>query len=167
MEWIGSVISAVINAGWKIYLAAFIASGTLLGMPDSMITHLGLGELRHTYRTQAGIVLIVAASLLVTNIISAVAATILTPWRKWRFKQRIFNTLSELTFDEKAFIVPFILNGENTRYAEFHDGVAKGLEAKHILYRSSTISAPGGAFPYNLQPYARKILNEHQDLLQA
>jgi Super-infection exclusion protein B len=167
MEWIGSVITAVINAGWKIYLAAFIASGTLLGMPDSMVARFGLGEIRQTYRTQAGVVLVIAASLLLTSIISAVATVILTPWRNWRFKRQIFNILSELTYDEKAFLIPFIFKGENTRYADFHDGVAKGLEAKLILYRSSTISAPGGAFPYNLQPYARKILNEHQDLLHA
>jgi hypothetical protein len=42
-----------------------------------------------------------------------------------------------------------------------YDGVAMGLEAKKIIYRSSNISAPGGTFPYNMQPYARKILNEN------
>jgi hypothetical protein len=163
MEWIASTITAVINAGWKIYLAALIASAALLFLPDSFIAHLGLEDLRHTYKTQAGIALIVSASLLLTHFISG--DIVLSPWYEWRFSRKIYKTLSELTFDEKAFLVPFIRAGENTQYAELYDGVPKGLEAKKILYRSSNLSAPGGAFPYNMQSYARKILNENPELL--
>jgi hypothetical protein len=30
MEWVGSIFTAVINGGWKIYLAALIASAALI-----------------------------------------------------------------------------------------------------------------------------------------
>jgi hypothetical protein len=134
-------------------------------LPDTFVTQLGLEELRHTYRTQAGVVLIVSASLIATHLISVMWDIVLSPWRDWRFNRRIFKTLTELTLDEKMFLIPFIGDGQNTQYAEMYDGVAKGLEAKRILYRSSNISAPGGAFPYNMQPYARKMLAEHPNLL--
>jgi hypothetical protein len=48
MEVVGSIITAVINGGWKIYLAVFLASATLLFIPDSLVTQLGLEEIRHT-----------------------------------------------------------------------------------------------------------------------
>jgi hypothetical protein len=50
MELVGSIFTAVINGGWKIYLAAFIASAALLFIPDSLVTQLGLEEIRRTYR---------------------------------------------------------------------------------------------------------------------
>ena len=146
----------------KIYFAALIASAALLFLPDTFISKLGLEEFRHLHRTEAGAMLIVSASLLFTSAASRVWRIVCSPFYKWQFNRMIFKTLAELTFDEKVFLTPYIHLGENTQFAEMYDGVAKGLEAKKILYRSSNISAPGGAFPYNLQPYARKILNEHQ-----
>ena len=72
MEWIGSTISAVINGGWKIYLAAFIASATLLFLPETLVGQLGLEEIRHAYRTYAGVAFVASASLLDVNVISII-----------------------------------------------------------------------------------------------
>jgi hypothetical protein len=167
VDWIASTITAVLKAGWKLYLAALIASGAFLFLSDSLISQLGLDQLRHTYRMQAGVVLIVSASLLLTHLISVIWSAVLSPWHEWRFRRKIYNTLTELTEAEKDFLRPFIHQGENTQYAEIYDGIAKGLEAKQILYRSSNVGAPGGfSFPYNMQPYARKLLIDHADLLQ-
>jgi hypothetical protein len=63
MEWIGYVFSTVINAGWRIYLAAFLMSAALIFVTDSFASQLGLEEIRHSYRTYAGIVLVASASL--------------------------------------------------------------------------------------------------------
>jgi hypothetical protein len=165
MEWIASTITAVIKAGWKLYVAALIASAALLFLPESLSSQLGLDQMRLTYRTQAGVVLIVSASLLATHLLSIIGNLVLSPLYERRFNRKIFKTLTELTLEEKLFLVPFIHAGENTQFAEMYDGVAKGLEAKLILYRSSNISAPGGAFPYNMQPYARKMLVQRPELL--
>jgi hypothetical protein len=165
MEWIGSVFSTVINGGWKLYLAVLIASSALLFLPDTTIAQLGLEEVRHTYRTQIGVAFVLSASLIAARLISVLWDILLSPWYHWRFNRVIFKTLTELTLAEKSFLAPFITAGQNTQYAEMYDGVAKGLEAKKILYRSSNISAPGGAFPYNLQSYARKMLVDHPSLL--
>jgi hypothetical protein len=40
MEFVGSIFTAVINGGWKIYLAGFIASAGLLFIPDSLMSQI-------------------------------------------------------------------------------------------------------------------------------
>ena len=165
MEWIASIVTAVINGGWKIYLAVLIASAALLYLPENTIAQIGLDEVRRTYRTQGGVALVLSASLVATHLISILWNVILSPWYQWRFNRVILQTLTELTHDEKVFLAPYIASGENTQFTSIYNGVAKGLEAKQILYRASNVSAPGGSFPYNLQPYARKILTSRPHLL--
>lgn len=164
MEFVGSIFTAVINGGWKIYLAAFIASAALLFIPDSLIGQLGLEEIRHNYRTYAGIVLVASASLLLVNIISGIVQIALRPWYERRFNRVVYRTLCELTQAEKDFLREFIFGHANTVSAPVNDGVAGGLAAKKIIYRSSNISY-GFEWPYNLQPTPRKLLKAHPELL--
>jgi hypothetical protein len=163
MEWIGSVLSTVINAGWKIYLAALLASAALLFVPDSLVSQLGLEEIRHSYRTYAGILLVVSASLLGVSVFSGIVNLVLRPWRQRQFNRAVYKTLSELTQDEKDFLRPFIFGNANTVTAPINDGVAGGLAAKQIIYRSSNVSL-GFDWPYNLQPIPRKLLTTHPEL---
>src|SRR6266700_3474011 len=111
MEWIGSVLSTVINAGWKIYLAALLTSAALLFVPDSLVSQLGLEEIRHSYRTYAGIVLIVSACLLAVSVFFGIVNLALKPWRQRQFNRAVYKTLCELTQDEKDFLRPFIFGG--------------------------------------------------------
>src|SRR5215475_11126192 len=101
MEWIASTITAVIKEGWKLYLAAFIASVALLFLPDSTIVKLGLDDFRHSHRMEAGVVLIGSASLLATHFIAIFVNMILSPFFEWRFNRMIYKTLTELTYEEK------------------------------------------------------------------
>jgi hypothetical protein len=164
MELVGSIFTAVINGGWKIYLAALIASAALLFIPDSLVGQLGLEEIRHTYRTYAGITFVASASLLVVNIISFIVNVALRPWHERRFNRAVYRTLCELTQAEKDFLRSFIFGHANTVSAPINDGVAGGREAKKISYRSSNISY-GFEWPYNLQPTPRKLLTAHPELL--
>lgn len=164
MEWVGSIFTAVIGGGWKIYLAAFIASTALLFIPDSLVVQLGLEEIRHNYRTYAGFVFVASASLLAVNIISFIVQIGLRPWRDYQFNRAVYRTLSELTQGEKDFLREFIYGGSNTVLAAINDGIAGGLAAKHIIYRASNVSY-GLEWPFNLQPVPRKLLSAHPELL--
>jgi hypothetical protein len=164
MELIGSIFTAVINGGWKIYLATFIASAALLFVPDSLVSQFGLEEIRHAYRTYAGIAFIASASLLAVNLISFVVNVALRPWYERKFARAVYRTLTELTQAEKDFLREFIFGHANTVTAPVNDGVAGGLAAKQIIYRSSNISL-GFDWPYNLQSTPRKLLNAHPELL--
>jgi hypothetical protein len=89
--------------------------------------------------------------------------------KEWRFRRNLQSTLLDLTHAEKEFLRPFILEGNNTRYVSISDGVANGLQAKGVIYRASNFSLggrPGMLFPWNLQPYARRALNENRHLLE-
>jgi hypothetical protein len=70
---------------------------------------------------------------------------------------------------EKKFLMPYILEGENSCNVSIYDGVANGLRAKAIIYRASDITipgVPGMLCPHNMQPYARALLNKHRRLLK-
>ncbi len=47
------------------------------------------------------------------------------------------------------------------------DGLAGGLEAKGILFRSSNFGDPLYGFSHNLQPWARDYLKKHPELLKV
>jgi hypothetical protein len=164
MEVVGSIVTAVINGGWKIYFAVFLASTALLFIPDSLVTQLGLEEIRHTYRTYAGIAFVASSSLLLVNVVSFIVKFAMRPWRDRQFNRGVHKTLRELTQAEKDFLREFIHGQANTVSAPVNDGVAGGLAAKHIIYRSSNI-AYRMEWPYNLQPIPRKLLNAHTELL--
>ncbi|EGO95204.1 hypothetical protein APM_1967 [Acidiphilium sp. PM] len=70
-----------------------------------------------------------------------------------------------LTEDEKLFLRPYIIDGANTRMANITNGVAGGLVAKGIIFRSSNVGTVFSGFSYNLQPISRKILTGRPDLL--
>jgi hypothetical protein len=164
MEWLGGVISAIKNAGPLLYFAAFIASAALLFLPDNFIVQLGLDQFRQTYRSQAGIVFIASGSLLAAYFLFAVWRVALSPWHNMRLRRSVYQKLTELTDAEKAFLGPFIIADENTVFASINDGIAGGLQAKGLIYRSSNISH-GFDWPYNLQPITRRVLKEHPELL--
>lgn len=164
MEALGSILTTVVNGGWKLYLTVFVASAALLFLPDSLIVQLGLDEIRHQFRTYIGIALIASASFLAVALLSNLLRIGLQPWRNRQFNRAVYKTLSELTRPEKEFLAEFIFGHANTVSAAINDGVAGGLAAKKIIYRSSQFSA-GLEWPYNLQSVPRKLLTAHPELL--
>jgi hypothetical protein len=74
------------------------------------------------------------------------------------------QSLRELTPDERSFLVPYIHDQLNSRVAPLEDGIVGGLVAKDILCRA-THSIEFDDFPYYMQPWARRYLKKHPDLL--
>ena len=72
-----------------------------------------------------------------------------------------------MTPDEKAYLVPFVLQQENTQYFLIEDGIAGGLIAKGVLYRSSNVGSLVSGWAHNIQPWAREYLTEHAELLEG
>lgn len=165
VEWIAPLIIAVKKAGPPIYAAGLIACSLLLFLPDPVLTRFGLAEFLQSYRTYVGVGFIASLSLLAVTVLSVIISPISSAFEDWRFKRRGLKTLSELTNAEKQFLRPYIYDGENTHYTSISDGVAQGLVGKNLIYRASQVSTPGMNFPYNLQPYARRLLIEHPHML--
>jgi len=165
VEWIAPLIIAVKKAGPPIYAAVLIACSVLLFLPDSVLARFGLTEFLQSYRTYVGVGFIGSLSLLAVTVLSFVLSPILSVFEDWRFRRQGLRTLSELTNAEKEFLRPYIRDGENTHYTSISDGVAQGLVGKNLIYRASHVSTAGMNFPYNLQPYARRLLIEHPHTL--
>jgi hypothetical protein len=166
LSGLGSLISAIVAAGTAIYAAVFIASGLMLFLPIPLISHLGLDELVKTYRMYVGLAFVISASLLLVGLLSFVWSLFSTPYQNWLFERNGVRLMEELTEEEKAFLRPYILNDQNSRVAPINDGVAQGLAAKRIIYRSSNIGHLFSGFPYNLQPYMRRLLTKRPELLR-
>ena len=164
-EATGAIIAAVLRVGVPIYVAAFIASGLLLFLPDAIAQQIGFAAFRQTWRGDIGTVLIASIALLASSGISAISQSIGNSLDNRRLQRLTLETLRMLTGDEKLFLRPFIIDGENTRNAAINSGIAGGLVAKGIIYRSSNIGHVFEGFAYNLQPISRKILSQNVDLL--
>lgn len=164
-EPLAPIITSVKNAGPTFYAAVFVATVILVGLPDNAIALLGLEEFRTAYRTYIGFAFVASSSLLFVYLTSTFRGLFSSAWRDWRLNKNARKILSELTDAEKKFLQPFIEEGENTRYAPISDGVAQGLELKKVVYRASNVSISNLTFPFNLQPYVRKLLKKHPDLI--
>jgi hypothetical protein len=171
VEWtVGSLVTAIRNAGPPLYAAALISTLLLLLLPDYIIAELALLQFRQAHRLELGVAFIASASLLIVQGLFALAPFLRTQWQMWRRRRDARETLAALTKAEKEFLRTFIIGGENTRFESLYDGVANGLIAKHILYRASQLTVPGMPgmlLAYNLQPYFRKMLNKNRHFLDC
>jgi hypothetical protein len=167
MEYVGPIITAIRNAGPRIYGGAFVASCLLLFAPGNLRETIGLNEFVTTHRAYVGCVLVESASLLVVYVV-AFCQDFIKEWLgELLSKRRAIALLKELTTEEKEFLKKYIDGDRNTVYAGIHDGIAGGLAAKGIIYLASQVSTAGyPAFPYNLQPWARKALRANPTFLQ-
>ncbi|MGE9007247.1 super-infection exclusion protein B [Leptospira interrogans] len=168
MEFLAPVLTAIKDAGPRIYATVFVVSLCLVALPVNWIEAIGLTEFRASYRAFLALALITSFALLVVHFLFSLSKPIRKVYRNWRLDRNTKLVLSDLTKDEKILLRRYINDGENSCYQSIYDGVANGLEAKNIVYRASQLSVPGTPgqkFPYNLQPYARKILNKSPSLL--
>jgi hypothetical protein len=166
-ESIGSVLSGIKQAGPVVLMGVAIATGIGVFATDGFIAQLGLLELRNQHRAYVGGVFIVSGAMLGAQGLAAVAQMARRRYRRHRLEAQSREALHALTPDEKAYLLPFVLGGQNTLYFRAQDGVAGGLIAKKILYQSSTIGSMLSGFAHNLQPWAREHLEKHPHLLEG
>jgi hypothetical protein len=172
LESIGAIFSAVKQTSPVIFLGIAIATAVALFGGESVAASLGISELRNQYRLQLGVAFLLASSLLAAQGLGALGRFLVSLAGARRKRQqareaidRRRKTLQLLTPDEKAYLAPFILRGENTQYFQIEDGVAAGLVAKEILYRPSSVGDILNGFAHNVQPWAREYPGEHPELL--
>ena len=170
MEYFTSIITATKEAGPRIYCAVFIVCLALIGLPASWVQWVGLEKFKADYQLYLALGLIVSFALLLVHFLFWLGEPVRSLIQDWRFNRNVKLVLQDLTEDEKVLVRKYIFDGKNTCYESIYAGVANGLEAKGIVYRASQLSVPGTPgvlFPYNLQPYARKILQKNPSLLAS
>jgi hypothetical protein len=146
-------------------IAVGVATGIILLVPDGIAQKLGVDTFRAMYRGYLGAAFILSWSYLVAHLVwwfrGRVAA-----WHLSRRKRLIRERwLHELTPAEKSYLAPYILQDVTTRQFQIEDGVANGLAAKEILARASQVGSMVDGFAYAIQPWAKRYLKGHPDLL--
>lgn len=142
----------------KYLFAVFLATGFMVFGKKEYLEQLGLQVFASSYKFWIGLIFILSTAVLIGSITFGFGGII---WRKFQSRQYIKQRkkkLSELTPDEKAYILPYIIDDTNTQYFSMDDGISRGLEAKGIIYCASNLSKQGGGFAYNIQPWARDYL---------
>lgn len=164
IEAIGGVLKSVREAGPRIYFACAASGALLLFSPAQLIATLGLDTFVAQYRPLIGAVLVISAMLLTTELVIWASSSFVA-WRKRRTShERRMKLLDVLTIDERTYLAPYIINGENTCYFAMDDGISGGLESKGFLYVSANVGSLVDGVAYNLQQWAREALTLRQDL---
>ncbi|UYN97671.1 MAG: superinfection exclusion B family protein [Enhydrobacter sp.] len=149
----------------RVAVALAVASGFVL-FGGEWIETAGLKSLRERYAEEFGITFVVSVAFLCAYALFAIGAGAQGLWRRHRRERQRRESLHALTADEKAYLVRYIEEGATTQLFAPEDGIAGGLQAKQIIYRSSNIFDMTDGVPYNLQPWARTCLSLHPELLE-
>lgn len=174
LETVTTFLTAIKQTTPVILLGVVIAASVGVFGSDGLMASLGLAELRTQYRPYLGGTLVLASSVLIAQGLAAIGRLVPSYLEKRRKKRRAAEALAQmqdalhsLTPDEKAYLLPFAIEEQNTLYFQIEDGVAGGLVAKHILFRSSNIGHMRSGFAHNIQPWAREYLVGNRHLLEG
>jgi hypothetical protein len=116
-----------------------IACGATLFFPENIANTLGVVDFRNQYRGYIGAILIIASSVVIAQSARWGIKALRASYNSKRSKKVRINYLHNLTPDEKAYLIPFVIDDENTQYFVIEDGIAGGLSAKNIIYQASGV----------------------------
>jgi len=146
-----------------VFLALSLFSGIILFSDVSLLSTIGLKAFQETYFGMLGLIFLFSNCILMSKII----IIILNKLKNISFENnnnKVRKTyINNLTYDEKTYLKPYIINETNTQYFHVTDGVCGGLFQKGILYRASPNGDMIHGFPYNINPWAKDLLTEKKD----
>jgi len=168
MEFISQIVH-IFKLGTKAYATAALFTGAVLYMKTlhpNILLSFNVNELVQNHMSFFFLIFIAATAALIVSIVSSVFALVIDFWNSRLIKKRQKEALEKLSTQEKIFLAGYIKNDYSTQRERYSSGIANGLEAKGIVFRSSMISSPGSrTFPYNIQPWAFAYLKKHPKLL--
>ena len=128
-------------------LAISFAASLIILCPNPIAEALGVDVFRITYRPWIGTALIVSVSYLMAHIFWWLRGLFLERHTRKQTDNVRHKHLRDLTPDEKAYLVPYVRNQITSQKFLVEDGIAGGLMAKGIIYRSSNV---GSANPWSV-----------------
>ncbi len=138
-------------------------SWTFILLPVRISDLLGITEIISSNRVILGFSAILFSVYLISFLVYEYLSGHLT---QWIIIKRVKKRLNHLTEDEKDALRPYIVENKRTAHFRMSDGIAGGLAAKNVLFRSSNLGSLGEVFPYNIQDYAFDYLNKNRRLLE-
>lgn len=137
--------------------------GLIIFLPDSIAERLAILAFRKDYAVFLGPAFLALMAFLIARIIRE--ATDLLRSRKAEKARK--DQLMQLTAEEKGYLAEFVINGRNTVKVGIDDGIMGGLVAKKICFMSSNVFDLLDGASYNLQPWARRFLEQNPSALEG
>jgi hypothetical protein len=167
IEFITSFLAMLRQSGPVFLIGIAIASGAMLLFSENIANILGVTDFRNQYRGYIGAIFIISSSVIIAQ-----ASWWVIKWLRSFHTRRIskkarHSYLQNLTPDEKAYLIPFVVQDENTQYFSIQDGIAGGLSAKNIIYQATSVGNMFDGFAYNIQPWAKEYLKKNLHLLEG
>lgn len=145
--------------------AILLVSGVLVFSPETWLNELGLKSIVDSYRGWIGGVFLVSGILLLTNGLAFLFEPIQGSINDWRRTLVYSKQLKTLSSTEKKVLKKYFDQDTQSLQLGSMDGIAGGLVAKNILFRSSSLGTADAYFAYNIQPWAWVYLKKHPELL--
>ena len=150
----------------SVHLAAIaIAAGVLLFVPADSLKVLGLTQFVADYRTWIGGVFLICSALLLARTGATLGKAANKRLKQRRTLKRWQRRLHELTPEERRVLAGYVGADTRTQYFQLEDGVIQGLAAEKIITRVASMGNIFTGFAYNIQPWARKYLTKHPELV--
>ncbi len=150
----------------KYLFAIAVITGFLLFAPTGILTTLGLASIVAQYRAFIGVLFLISSVLFLVHPLAMLSELVSTRVMTTMVVRDQQKELSELTESEKEILRGYIYKKTQSQYLNPLDGVTAGLEAKRIIYRAANLGQIH-QFPYNIQPWAWKYLNNNPELLAS
>lgn len=145
--------------------ALLLISGFLVFSPEIWLAELGLNSIASSLSAWIGGVFLISAILLLTNSLAYLSEPIQASINEWRSTIVYSKQLKSLSKLEKEVLKRYFEQDTQSLRLASMDGIAEGLVAKIILFRSSNLGTADGYFAYNIQPWAWVYLKKHPELL--
>ena len=142
-------------------VAIFSALGLILFLPEETAKTIAVNEFRKNYRVYLGPAFLFTGSFLLARLFIHFRIG----YGERQNLKILQKTLHQLTPEEKGYLVPFIVNKQNTIHVGMEDGIMGGLIAKKIKYLASNRGSHVNGFAFNLNPWARAYLEKNYHLL--
>jgi uncharacterized membrane protein len=172
----GDYIKAVLDAlkSPRLVLPVALTAWFLVAARPSLIAKLGLTLFRSTYYSAITLTAIVSTAVLLGQVLGMFydqTATGISQRRHAKEEvQKQMQLLRGLTDEEKRYLQLYFTARKDCLLFPETDGVVGGLTRQEIMFRSTGL-VRGHRFPgvigYNIVPWARRVLENNQDILNV
>jgi hypothetical protein len=140
-----------------------LVTGFSLFAPVNILEIFGISLLVAQIRPYLGIIFLLSASLLITNLFISLYSWAQNKYQRTSKLKAWQKKMHSLTDEEKRILQHFINNQTQSQYLPMGSGVVNGLEIKKVIFRASNIGDLD-EWAYNIQPWAWEYLNDHPEL---
>lgn len=148
-------------------IAVAVMAGALLFLPSTWLDRFGLDGFATANRQWLGLTFLASATLWAVAVVVAFWKWIQRKLVQRRVRQHVIRKLNSLTEGEKQILRYYYVEHTRTNMLRLDDGVAQGLVADRIIYRSASMGSFLGGFAHNITDLAWEYIHANPHVLQG